>query len=128
MGGPKVDKSALTPLLPFLWNSLIPEFLCLYRQHNSNTNNQRKQKTQGKNSRRSHLHGLSFFHKHKAQMTTDLGPWTCLSSRMLAPLVSVVVGSFLSPNCILVPRDEWVNLSLNIWDLHQKSGLPYCMA
>lgn len=54
-------------------------------------------------------------------MTTDRGPWTCRGSRMLAPLGSVVVGSFLSLGCLLVPGDEWVNLSLNIWDLHQKS-------
>lgn len=93
----------LPPLYLFLWNSLIPGFLCLYRQHNSN---QRKTKDEGKNSRRSYLHGLSIFHKHKAQMTSDHSPRTCLSSRMSAPFVSVVVGYFLSLGCILVPRDK----------------------
>lgn len=92
------------------------------------TQTTKENKRRGENSRPCYLHGLSFLHKHKNQMTTDPDPWTCLSSRMLAPLDSVVIGSFLSLGCIEVPRDEWVNLSLNIWDLHQKSRVPYCTA
>lgn len=96
----------LTPPLPSLWNSLIPEFLCLCRQQNSNQkNNQRKQKDRGKTADGAFLHGLSFFHKHMAQMTTDQGPWALLSSRMSAPLVAVVVGSFLSPACIIESQE-----------------------
>lgn len=73
----------------FLWGSLILEFLCLYRQHNGNHKQPKTTKDEGKNSRRSNLRGLSFFHKHKAQMTTDREPRSCRSSRM----------SVFSPRC-----------------------------
>lgn len=55
----------------------------------------KKTKDEGENSRLSYLHGLSFFHKRMVQTTTDRAPWACLGSRMSAPLVSVVFGSFL---------------------------------
>lgn len=121
MGGPKVDKSAPHPPFTFFMELAHPWVPLSLQTTQQQHKQPRKTKDKRKNSRRSYLHGPSFFHKHKAQMTTDRGPWTCLGSRMLAPLGSVVVGSFLSLGCLLVPGDEWVNLSLNIWDLHQKS-------
>lgn len=50
-----------------------------------NTNKQRKQWRSGENSRRSDLHDLSLFYKHKAKWrASERGSWTCICSRMMA--------------------------------------------
>lgn len=74
--------SWVLPLPPFLGEARSTQRSTVFT---GNTNKRRKQKTKGKNSRRSYLHGLSIFHKHMAIMTTAWGPWTCRGSRMLAP-------------------------------------------
>lgn len=67
MGGPAVDKSAPSPSTFFHGTRSTPSSP-LSSETTQTTKG--KQKTKEKNSRRSYLHGLSFFHKHMAIMTT----------------------------------------------------------
>lgn len=122
-----------------LTSQLLPPSTFLYRTRSSfsssvSTNNTTATtKTTKENKRWGGItvdgaisHGLSFFYNHKAQMAAGWGPWTCRSSRMSAPLVSVVVGS-----ChFLHPRPKRWRVRPNPWHLGSalEKAVPYYMA